>query len=353
MHTSIMLLALVIAVTLRLTGKWLPRLWQSRFCPSQWRTSHWHNLLEQLPWQWRWHLTLAQFLLPVLVLLSVATAVVIMGTQGEMIGWHVGWLGYYLGWSFWLYSLLRVMHLCWQGNRSVKHLDNFERTDLQSTDLTDLNALCPQPPNTPENTVHWQPVLPPLEPLLQPLLQPLLHRAKILEIPALFAAQVGFWDSQLVLSRRLVDTLPPEHLAAVLYHEQAHVYYRDTFWFFWLGCGRHIAPWLPHTEALWQELLLLRELRADRWALNHTDGLLLAEALVALVQDHCGLEPTFAAGLDSDLGTDLGCDTTEDRLEMRINHLLEPMESLPNLSPLSLAWLALGLLPLLLMALHQ
>ncbi|MFN7714590.1 MAG: M56 family metallopeptidase [Pseudanabaenaceae cyanobacterium] len=340
MHTSIMLLALVIAVTLRLTGKWLPRFWRSRFCPPQWRTSQWCNFSEQLPWQWRWHLTLAQFLLPVLVLLSMATAVVIMGTQGEMIGWDVGWLGYYLGWGFWLYSLLRVMHLCWQGNRSVQHLGNFEQTDLQPTDLTDLNDLYGQTPSAPEDTAL-----------------PLLHRAKILEIPALFAAQVGFWDSQLVLSRRLVDTLPPEHLAAVLYHEQAHVYYRDTFWFFWLGCGRHIAPWLPHTEALWQELLLLRELRADRWALNHTDGLLLAEALVTLVQDHCGLEPTFAAGLDSDLGrdlgTDLGCNTTEDRLEMRINHLLEPMESLPNLSPLSLAWLAVGLLPLLLMTLHQ
>ncbi len=185
------------------------------------------------------------------------------------------------------------------------------------------------------------------------LVLPLLSRAKVLEMPALFAAQVGFWDSQLVVSRRLVDTLPPEHLAAVLYHEQAHVHYRDTFWFFWLGCGRHIAPWLPHTAALWEELLLLRELRADRWALNHTDGLLLAEALVALVQDHCGLEPTFAAALDTNLDPELGYSTPEDRLETRINHLLEPTEALPNLSIGSLVWLVLGLLPLLLVTLHQ
>ncbi|MEI6427623.1 MAG: M56 family metallopeptidase [Pseudanabaena sp. ELA607] len=322
MHTSIMLLALVIAVMIRVVGQWLPSLTASRFCPPKWRL-----IVAQLPWQWRWHLTLAQFLLPVLVLLSMATAVVVMGTQGQMVGWHVGWLGYYLGWGFWLYSLGRMAHLGWQGAKSVQHLASFDDASLgNDDDFRDIN----EADNSGAGLPLW-------------------HRAKVLEIPGLFAAQIGFWDSQLVLSRRLIDTLSPQHLAAVLYHEQAHVYYRDTFWFFWLGCGRHIAPWLPHTEALWQELLLLRELRADRWAMEHTDGLLLAEALVALVQDHCGLEPTFAAALDSDLGFN----TPEDRLEMRINHLLEPMESLPHISLPSLAWLAVGLLPLALVALHQ
>jgi Zn-dependent protease with chaperone function len=48
-----------------------------------------------------------------------------------------------------------------------------------------------------------------------------------------------------------------------LAHEQAHAHYRDTFWFFWLNV---LTSWLPHTEALWQEILFLREIRADEKA---------------------------------------------------------------------------------------
>lgn len=69
--------------------------------------------------------------------------------------------------------------------------------------------------------------------------------------------------------------------------------------------------WLPNTQALWEELLLLRELRADRWAAQHLDGLLIAESLLLLVSNNMIPTATFAAAF--------GATDMSDRLAERID----------------------------------
>jgi Zn-dependent protease with chaperone function len=171
----------------------------------------------------------------------------------------------------------------------------------------------------------------------------------LLDMPVLFAAQIGFWRSHLFVSQGLLDTLDAPHLEAVLLHEHAHSHYRDTFWFFWLGCLRQVMPWLPNNQALWEELLLLRELRADRWAAQHLDGLLIAESLLVMVNAMVGnnaiASETFAAAF--------GSKNTSDRLEERINFLLAEPEALPKFSWRSLFWIGFSLLPLAALPLHS
>jgi Zn-dependent protease with chaperone function len=113
-----------------------------------------------------------------------------------------------------------------------------------------------------------------------------------LEIP--FAAQVGVWKPQLVVCRGLLEQLDEEHLRAVLAHEEAHRHYGDTLWMFAVGWLRHLSGWLPNTEVLWQELLTLRELRADRWAAQRVDPLVLGEALVQVVGYGMAQQPAAA-----------------------------------------------------------
>ena len=58
------------------------------------------------------------------------------------------------------------------------------------------------------------------------------------------------------------------------------------FGFFWWGWLRRLTEWLPHSKELWQELLLLRELRADQWAAQQVDPLVLAESLLLMVNPY-------------------------------------------------------------------
>jgi Zn-dependent protease with chaperone function len=103
-------------------------------------------------------------------------------------------------------------------------------------------------------------------------------------------------------------------------------------------------PWLPNTQALWEELLLLRELRADRWAAQYTDGLLIAESLLAMVSSNMHSTPTFAAAF--------GATNTDNRLEERVSFLLAEPEPLPQFSWRSLFWIGFSLLPLTVLPLH-
>jgi len=140
------------------------------------------------------------------------------------------------------------------------------------------------------------------------------HLVRVMDTPRLLIAQVGFWNPQLVVSQGLLMTLSPAHLAAALCHEQAHGYYRDTFWFFWLGCLKRATGWLPNTEHLWQELLVLRELRADQWTAERVDPLLLAESLILVVQANpLGLGSCSASMVD-----------TPHRLQERVEAILNP-----------------------------
>ena len=135
-----------------------------------------------------------------------------------------------------------------------------------------------------------------------------------MDVSAVFSAQVGLWSSQLIVSRGLLAHLDSEHLAAVLAHEAGHQHYRDTFWFFWLGGLRRLTCWLPYSENLWQDLLLLREIRADRWAARSVDTLVLAESLMSVITAPLAPESVCAG---------FSCAAPRSRLAQRIDALLE------------------------------
>ncbi len=258
-------------------------------------------------WQMRWQKALVCFVLPPLLVMTTAIAVLCMGSEGQMIGLQAGRLSYASALIFLIYSIFRSGQLALNGWQSLQRLQSLV------VDSEDINLV-----NEP---------------------------VKLLNMPMLFAAQIGFWRSHLFVSQGLLDTLDADHLEAVLLHERAHAHYRDTFWFFWLGCLRQVMPWLPNTQALWEELLLLRELRADRWAAQYADGLLIAESLLAMVSSNMHPTQTFAAAF--------GATNTSDRLEERVNFLLAEPEPLPQFSWRSLFWIGFSLLPLAVLPFHS
>lgn len=231
-------------------------------------------------WIARWRRSLFLFLFPPLLILMTAISLVCMGAQGKMGHWQVGWLGYVISLSLLVFFALICIHLGWQGWQSVKSAQK-----------------CPQMMINGE-------------------------KARILSTEALFAGQIGFWQPELVISQGLVNNLSPDHLKTVIAHERGHYHYRDTFWFFWLGWVRNCTSWLPSTDDLWQELLALREIRADAHAALQVDPLLLAESLLLVVGDMSVNTGVVCAAL----GT-----SGSDRLEQRIEALLSPPEATPEL----------------------
>lgn len=259
-------------------------------------------VLETRNWQQHFERVLFLFLFPPLLLLMTAIAVLCMGAQGQMVGLRVGWLSYGLV-SFCLgVTAVLCIKLGWQGWQSIRRARECPKINLAGKEV------------------------------------------RVLDTDALFAAQIGFWQPELVVSQGLLH-ISQEHLHSVLTHEQAHYHYRDTFWFFWLSWIRNCTAWLPNTDMLWQELLVLRELRADQWAAQQVDPLLLAESLLMVVGHQTLESDTFCAALAS---SQVG-----DRLEQRIDALLSPPEDIakPNLQ--SWSWLMLTFLPLLTVVLHS
>lgn len=265
------------------------------------------SLRQHLPilktgWQQRFERTLFLFLFPPLLLFMTAIAVLCMGPQGQMVGLQAGWFSYILAAAWLGIAALFCLKLGWQGWQAVCRARECPKIHFEAKDI------------------------------------------RVLDTEALFAAQIGFWQPELVVSQGLLQ-ISREHLHSVLTHEQAHYYYRDTFWFFWLSWIRDCTAWLPNTNALWQELLILRELRADCWAAQQVDPLLLAESLLMVVSDRT-LEPDiFCAALAS---YQVG-----DRLEQRIDALLSPQQDIakPNLQ--SWSWFVFACLPLLTVVLHS
>jgi Zn-dependent protease with chaperone function len=252
-------------------------------------------------WSQRWYRTLFLFCFPGLLLLTTAITVLYMGCHGEMLGVKAGSIGCFISGGLILFASGSLLKLAVQGDRSIRQVRQYPTQTIGQT------------------------------------------TARIIEFDLPYSAQVGFWRSQLVISRGLLTALDQEHLAAVIAHEQAHVEYRDTFWFFWLGWIHSFSFWLPKTAALWQELLLLRELRADRKAAESVDFLLLAESLLAVAK--APLEfPAWCVSLnDAQIG---------DRLQERIDSLLNPTESVPSDRWHNWSWLCLLLMPLLTIPLH-
>ncbi|WP_319420379.1 M56 family metallopeptidase [Pleurocapsa sp. FMAR1] len=253
-------------------------------------------------WAKRWHQALFVLVFPALLLLSTAIAVLYMGCHGAMLGIQVGSWGCAVSASLLIFALGCLGKLAYQGNQAIDQLTNYEQQSIEG------------------------------------------NTARIIELDLPYSAQIGFWRSELVVSRGLLATLDQEHLKAVLAHEQAHVYYRDTFWFFWLGWLRSFSCWLPNTETLWQELMLLRELRADRQAAQEVDFLLLAESLLIVAKTPLESSPILCANFNDDI--------VGDRLNERINSLLEETEPVDSVQWQYWSWLCLLFLPLLTIPLH-
>ncbi len=223
-------------------------------------------------WSQRWQKSLFLFLFSPLLLLMTALAVLSMGANGEMLGLKASWFSYSLALIFVGMAIitgLQFIRQLWQSQQRINTLS--------------------------QEVVSGR-------------------TARILEDYFPYSAQVGFWQPQLVVSRGLLTLLDTDHLEAVLAHEQAHLNYRDTFWFFVLGWLRTFTAWLPQTEALWQELLLLREMRADHYAVQTVDPLLLAESLlyIAKAPFQSVESPHFS----------FSCSIGSSRLEERIDAIL-------------------------------
>lgn len=270
---------------------------------------------------------LIRFLVPPLILAVASAALIVMGPVGQMgnhpLGQWEGWLSYGLAWSLWIGAGFGICNL----------LIELMQTDrlLQETETIDLSDLLESRDDCPELAS-----LRALTPI------------KRLATTSPFSALVGGWNPSLVISQGLIDCLDRDHLIAVLHHEQAHHYYQDNRWFLGLSWLRRLTQFLPGSQGLWEELLLLRELRADRWAAQFVDPLLLAEALLTIAQaPSLYPEPLTAA---------FSCAAPRSRLEQRLDALLDEVErpELPEAVSIT-AWLwGLGaLMPLLLIPFHQ
>ena len=261
-----------------------------------------YRIPSQQTWIGRWHQGLFLFLFPPLLLLTTAISVISMGFRGEMLGIQASWLSYLISVTFILLAGFWLLRLAYQGYQSCQKVRTYQCRSIVG------------------------------------------KIARILETDFPYSAQIGFWQSELVISQGLLQALDSEHLSAVLAHEQAHVYYHDTFWFFWLGWLRHLTAWLPNTEALWQELLLLRELRADRKAAEQIDSILLAESLLQVAQN--------TVRENSLLCANFSCTVPKNRLEERIDFLLDDNNLIPSFSWWNWSWIILLFIPVLTIPFH-
>jgi Zn-dependent protease with chaperone function len=266
--------------------------WGLRYAWSQLNLDNWRD---------RWHWTMTLFLLPPLLLFTTAIAAIWMGPQGKMLGMWEGWLSYFLSIGWLGFSGLCLFKLTWGAWQILSQVRTYPLVEVDGMPT------------------------------------------RLLDINAPYSAQIGFWQPELAIGRGLM-TLSPEHRSAVLAHEQAHDRYHDTFYFFWLGWVRQITHWLPQTEVMWQESIVLREIRADRWASAQTDPLLVAEALLLVLQ-HTPMFPENLSAAFSQIAS-------TNRLDRRIDAILTTTEPIESRSFWSWAWLLLALLPLFTVPFH-
>ena len=163
------------------------------------------NLAEQPTPRQRLQRSLIGILVPPLLLIITAIAVIWMGPQGKMLGQSTGLLGYGLAWGFCGWALVLAGILMIQAVRSLQQIRSFPTQQLHGI------------------------------------------KVRVLDQPILFCAQIGLWHPELVVTEGFIQTLSHQQQQAVLTHEQAHYYYRDTFWFFWLGWCRRLTGWFPQT----------------------------------------------------------------------------------------------------------
>ncbi|MDJ0681232.1 MAG: M56 family metallopeptidase [Xenococcaceae cyanobacterium MO_167.B52] len=255
-------------------------------------------------WDLRWQRSLYTFLFPPLLLIMTALAVLTMGAEGQMLGWNSSWFGYLLSLSLITIPTGLLVKLGFQAWRCGQKIQTY-----------------------PQHNLNGQTVY-------------------LLELELPYIAQIGFWQPKLVISRGILQLLDSNQLEAVLAHEQAHLDRRDTFCFFWLGWLRSFTLWLPQTENLWQELLLIREIRADLKATETVEPLVLAESLLAVAQE--ALNPATPC-----FGTPLFAASTPDRLTQRIDAMINVQQQPQNSFYCYWLWVFLLLIPWATIPLHS
>lgn len=253
-------------------------------------------------WRQKWHRALFFYLLPPLMLIMTALAVLCMGSGGKMFGLQASWLGYWLAFAFVFLAILLAVRLAYQVWQSQQQILTY-----------------------PQQIINHQ-------------------KVHIVANSLPYSAQIGWWQPKLVITQGLLDILDQEHLEAVLAHEQAHLDYRDPFWFLWLGWLRSFTAWLPQTEILWQELLLLREMRADRQAAQQVDPLILAESLLMVAKAPMLTTASFCVPLYSPLESN--------RLAQRIDALITDSPAPDIAHQWHWSWLLLVLLPWITVPFH-
>ncbi|MEM6449847.1 MAG: M56 family metallopeptidase [Cyanobacteria bacterium P01_D01_bin.105] len=294
MHLQMVGIALVCAIAIRVgVGYWTLK-----------RASQ-----PEAEWQSRWRRAMTTFVAPPLLLMATAVAIVAMEAATGYRSFE-SYLSYGLSILFIGAGIFAWGQLSWAALNARSKLCRVPYQSIEASDRTPLAA------------------------------------GRVIDTPTVFSAQVGLWSSELVVSQGLMDHLDDEHLAAVLAHESGHAHYRDTFWFFLLGCLRRLTVWLPYSEALWQELLLLREIRADRWAARSVDALVLAEALMSVITAPLMPLESICPGFS--------CAAPRSRLAQRIDALLEssPVTDRLHLNVWQWCVMSLAFSPLLTIPFH-
>ncbi len=258
-------------------------------------------------WMNRWQRSLIAFVVPPLLLLMTGIAVISMGYHGEMLGWPASRFSYLLAIIFLSFALIKWLQITYQGWNSTKKIRDYPQKIINN------------------------------------------NTARIIETDLPYSAQIGFWQPELIISKGLLKTLDINHLKAVIAHEQAHANYHDTFWFFWLGWLRRISLWLPNTNTLWEDLLLLREIRADQQAATKVDPLILAESLLIVAQEISKITTAKPLGVVEAAFHDIN---TNNRLEERIDALFNDTDYL-GFEGFDWYFMLLTLLPLISIPFHS
>ncbi|WP_395639301.1 M56 family metallopeptidase [Pseudolysinimonas sp.] len=99
--------------------------------------------------------------------------------------------------------------------------------------------------------------------------------------PVAYCLPSGF-SSITVLSRGLLDRLPPQELAAVIAHERAHLTQRHDIVLVAFRAWHSALPWFPIAARAAEEVAVLVELLADDGARRTTPDDVLARAIAAV-----------------------------------------------------------------------
>ena len=255
----------------------------------------------------RWQISLITFIVPPLLLIVTTISIVSMGYDGKMLGLPSSRFSYSTSIIFLGIALVKFIKTTLQGCDSVKVIKNYPKQVINN------------------------------------------YLVRIVEIDLPYSAQIGFWNPELIISSGLLKSLDLNHLKAVIAHEEAHKNYHDTFYFFWLGWLKTISSWLPNTNMIWEELLLLREIRADKEAIKNIDPLVLAESLIIVARKMNLVAKNNSTSFVEVCFHDMN---TNSRLEKRIKALFEMSENLENNNS-HINYLLLVLLPLLSIPFHN